>query len=173
DADDVWHPCKIERQLEMMAALNDQGPLDAVYALYRIIDESDHVVGNGPYWSLAGHCLARHIVMHPVGNGSSILVSRMAAVTVGGFDPYYAKIGAGGCEDLDFELKLAARFRIGAVSQYLVGYRTHEGAMSGNPSRMARAMELTIQRHIASNPGLSDRCIRWSLSRLGVYQFFS
>jgi hypothetical protein len=93
-------------------------------------------------------------------------------MAVGGFDPSYAKNDAGGAEDLDFELRIAARYKIAAVPEYLVGYRLHGGNMSANRARMARAMELTLHNGLRLCPNISATCRRWALSRLAAYQFF-
>jgi hypothetical protein len=63
------------------------------------------------------------------GIGSSIQVRRDVAFEVGGFDPTYKDFDAGGAEDLDFELKLVARFPVGVIPEYLVGY-IYEDTMS-------------------------------------------
>jgi glycosyltransferase involved in cell wall biosynthesis len=172
DADDIWHPTKIERQVEVLLASTNATGLAAVYTLYRYIDAQDRVIESGKFWSLAGG-LATHLVTTPVGNGSSILVRRDVALEVGGFDPTYKDFDAGGAEDLDFELKLVARFPVGVIPEYLVGYRVYEDNMSDDKSRMVRAKTAVVERHIRLNPGLSKRCVRWARGELHGYLFFT
>lgn len=162
DADDLWHPTKIALQV---AALEAAEPTwAACYALKRPIDADDFTWRPGSSRRRSGYILAQLLFGRFVGNGSSLLVRRTAALNVGGFDPSYADAGIGGCEDLDFELKLAARYRIAAVPQFLVGYRFHADMMSSNYVRMSHAMIETIRRCLAANPGLPETAARYALA---------
>ena len=160
DADDLWHSTKIALQ---MAALEKTDPTwGACYALQRPIDTADFARRPSSSRHRSGYILAQHLFAKFVGNGSSLLVRRQAAVTVGGFDPSYADAGIGGCEDLDFELKLAARYRIAAVPQFLIGYRIHPGNMSSDQVRMSRAILETVRRCLVANPDLPARARRYA-----------
>ena len=172
DADDLWHPTKIERQVETLGAHVSDSTWGGVYVFHRTINEEDQVTGGGrAIMDCRGYLLARNFVLKFIGNGSSLLVRRDAALAVGGFDPSYAKVGLGGCEDLDFELKLAASYRIEAVRSFLVGYRVYKGNMSSNGGRMAKAMVETIARHSERNPFLSTRVKRWGVGSGHRYAF--
>jgi glycosyltransferase involved in cell wall biosynthesis len=172
DADDLWRPTKLERQMEMLLSSTDRTGLGSVYALPRLIDPEDRVIVSGVFWSEAG-AAATHLVTVPVGNGSSILTRRDLALEVGGFDPTYRDIDAGGAEDLDFELKLAARFPMFVVPEYLVGYRVYFGNMSSDKGRMIRAMTAVVEKHIRLNAGLSKRSINWARGQLYTYCWFN
>lgn len=154
DADDLWHPRKIELQV---AALTKDSADDAAaaYALYRLIDENDRVLGIVDI-VCNGYAFARMLYVDFVGNGSSLLVRRETALAIGGFDP-----SLDSCEDLDFELKLTARHRIVTPPYFLVGYRVYQGNMSSNRLRMARALVATIEHHIGRNPQLP----RWAAAK--------
>lgn len=166
DADDIWHPTKIERQLKVLL----RGQAAAVYALYRLIDVQDRVIESGPFWRTGG-ALPTHLVTWPIGNGSSIMTRRDLALAVGGFDPTYRDLHAGGSEDLDFELKLAARFPISVIPEYLVGYRSYEGNMSSDKDRMARSVTALVEKHIRLNPDLSKKCANWARGNRDNYCF--
>jgi hypothetical protein len=154
DADDLWHPCKIEKQVALLGSLSrDWG---GVYALYSFIDEEDRVMRNGGSRTPHGYIYARHLSFKFIGNGSTLLVRREAIDMIGGFDPSYAAAGIGGCEDLDFELKLFARFKAAAIAERLVGYREYAGNMSSDHSRMARAMTEVVERSIHRGPQLNN-----------------
>lgn len=152
DADDIWHPYKIDEQV--FALLKRGAGWAACYALHRKLDTEDRIKGTGSTLTCSGYIFARHLFAKFVSNGSSLLVYRDAALEVGGFDPSYAAQGLGGCEDLDFELKLAAKYRIVGVPRLLVGYRDYPGNMSSDRLRMARAIVLTVDRHLAAHPEL-------------------
>jgi glycosyltransferase involved in cell wall biosynthesis len=171
DADDLWHPSKVARQLKYVKgrALNDGGA--AVMTYNWPIDAHDRIAGVPfPPTGLELYSLPSHLVIHPVGNGSNILVRRDIALAVGGYDPSYIAIDAGGCEDLDFELALTALYPIGVLREFLVGYRTHDGNMSSNLPRMARAMAEVTRRHIERHPQLPSKSRRWAW---GVAHYYS
>jgi glycosyltransferase involved in cell wall biosynthesis len=153
DADDLWHPTKIERQLASLTAASGEG-IAATYALHRVIDSEDRVVAREHGFICNGYALAQLLYAKFIGNGSSLLVRREAAVAVGGFDPTWAKRGLGGCEDLDFELKLVAKYPISAVPHFLVGYRVYPGNMSSDRLRMGRAIVATVERHLCEHAEL-------------------
>lgn len=136
DADDVWAPTKIEKQMAALAAHGGDGEWAGCYALHRMIDEADRVLGDGAASQERGDFFDEHLIWNPIGNGSNLLVRRDAALAVGGFNPDYAKAGIGGCEDLEFQLKLLRRYKIEVVREYLVGYRLHPGQMSRDIVRM-------------------------------------
>ena len=152
DADDLWHSTKLACQV---AALTHGEGLRAaaVYAPFRVIDEHDRVwtkVDDRP--AFGGYMLARHLYGRAIGNGSSLLVRRSVAVEMGGFDPACDSLG--GCEDWDFEAKIARKYRIAVVRQYLVGYRLHSGNMSSNGLRMSRAVVEVTAKQVRQNPEL-------------------
>ena len=93
DADDLWHPTKIERQVAAMSGSGNGHQPAAVYAFSRIIDRNDRVTGSGQRVLLNGYSFARHLCAKPVGNGSSLLVRRETALAAGGFDPTWAARG--------------------------------------------------------------------------------
>lgn len=159
DADDLWSPNKIELQVAALNSSNNNEAV-AVYTLRRSIDADDRVLGNGNNAGFDGYAFARHLYTMPVGNGSSMLVRREIAAAVGGFDSSFAACGIGGCEDLDFELKIAAEYHMVVIPQYLVGYRMYPGNMSSDRLRMSNALAATIARHIQSHPGLPSFAAR-------------
>lgn len=172
DADDLWHPTKIERQVEALNVHQSDPHWAGVYTFHRTINEEDQVTGNGQTLvDCRGYILARNLVLKFIGNGSNLLVHRDAALAVGGFDPSYAADGIGGCEDLDFELRLAARYRIEAVRSFLVGYRLYKGNMSSDGSRMAKSMIETVARHAKLNPSIAPRAKRWAFGNGYRYSF--
>ncbi|OWV75516.1 glycosyl transferase [Rhizobium sp. R634] len=158
DADDLWHPAKIEKQVGALDRLPDQWA--AVYVLHHFINRDDELNGLGPSFFARGYIYARHLTFKYIGNGSSLLVRRQAALEIGGFDSSYAAAGIGGCEDLDFELRLAARYCIEYVPERLLGYRKYPGNMSSNYVRMASALSEVTRRSLAAGPQLSSYAIR-------------
>jgi glycosyltransferase involved in cell wall biosynthesis len=169
DADDLWHPTKISKQV---STIRDRGLLDGgagVFCFSHSIDQWDRVVFfPQPKPDLRVYSLPSHIAVHPVGNGSSLMLRKEVALEVGGFDESYLGIDAGGCEDLDFELSVVARYPICALPEFLVGYRTYPGNMSSNRERMCRAMAEVTRRH-TRNKRLSVRVRRWAWSNYSKF----
>jgi glycosyltransferase involved in cell wall biosynthesis len=137
DADDLWHPLKLERQLSELARAGNR--FGFCYCSFRRVDSRDRVIGSSPLYTISGSVLAQHALVNFVGNGSAILVRRRALEQVGGFDPSLRDQGLEGVEDFDLQLRLAARYHVAVVPAYLVGYRLHAASMSNNAARMARA----------------------------------
>jgi glycosyltransferase involved in cell wall biosynthesis len=156
DADDIWHPTKIAKQLQVLLA---GGPgMALVYAPFRLIDADGRVLASPHKYGVNGWVIHRHFYSNLVGNGSALLVRRSVLEEFGGFDSWLMQQGAEGCEDLLLQLRIATRYRFGEVSEYLVGYRRLPDNMSSNTEQMIRSGILAVNkalsecRHI---PGLS------------------
>jgi len=156
DADDIWHPTKIAKQLAVLLA---GGPdMALVYAPFRLIDADGRVLASPHKYGVNGWVIHRHFYSNLVGNGSALLVRRSVLEEFGGFDSWLLQQGAEGCEDLLLQLRIAAHYRFGEVSEYLVGYRRLPDNMSSNTEQMIRSGILAVNkalsecRHI---PGLS------------------
>ena len=159
DADDLWHPEKISDQVAALTTRNKDGAA-ASYTLMRIIDINDRVVRNGSGVGYSGYIFARHLFSRPVGNGSSLFLFRELARSLGGFDTSWSQKGLGGCEDLDLELRIAAKHPITAIRRYLIGYRAYQGNMSSNGLALARSVLSTVEYHIHCHPELPPWAIR-------------
>jgi glycosyltransferase involved in cell wall biosynthesis len=172
DADDLWHPTKIERQLR---ALLEQGPdVALVYSPFRVIDGEGNVIASARRQRASGWVLDRHLKTNIVGNGSSILVRKSVLHEFGGFDPWLRQQGAEGCEDLLLQLRIASRYQFCEVPEYLVAYRRHGGSMSADRDRMIRSGMLAIRRALSecAAPARSTRGVlaryEWKRLKLAV-----
>lgn len=152
DADDLWHPDKLRLQIEAMQVPLDGAPPGGSYTLSRRIDAHDRIISKGATLGESGYILLRNMYFRFSGNGSCFLVLRDVALEVGGYDPSWIAHESGGCEDIDFELAVAARYPIVCVQQLLVGYRQVPGAMSSHHRKMARGALGVIQKHLRANP---------------------
>ena len=159
DADDLWHPSKLENQVSALT-VGEGTSAAAAYTRMRIIDWEDRVIRNGGGVVRSGRTLAHHMFARPVGNGSSMMVRREVAHEVGGFDPSQLDRGIGGCEDLDFELKIAARYPMIGIRRYLVGYRSHPANMSSDSLTLARSVLSTMEYHLKLHPELPSWAVR-------------
>lgn len=150
DADDIWHPTKIEKQIGVVNASAQE--LGLIYCFYRTIDAQSRVTGSGPQWVFNGAALQRlayENVLHTV-------FSRATIEVVGGFDEAL-KSG----EDTLMNLRIARYFPIAAVPEYLIGYRIR-------PERMWRSIDLVVeswrsvlQRVVAEGAEIPPHVLRW------------
>lgn len=163
DADDLWHPTKIAKQVAALEEHDD--PIwAACYTFSRDIDRESRVFARGkPPLPARGSFFSEHLVRNHVGNGSNLLVRRDAALEVGGFEPSYAENGAGGCEDRDFQLRILSRFKMDVVEEYLVGYRSYPGNMSSRHGTMARGQIAVIEAFV-SDPRVTPQVRRAALA---------
>lgn len=159
DADDLWHPAKISRQVA--AALRAPEPPGFVYCWFRDLDPEGRVWRDGRPLSVEGPALQRLVCSNFVGNGSAPLFSRAALLAVGGYDERLRQLGAEGCEDLLVQFRLARHHPVAVVPEYLVGYRLTSGAMSGDPDRMSRSWRKALEL-LGPVDQLSRRALRWN-----------
>jgi glycosyltransferase involved in cell wall biosynthesis len=159
DADDLWHPEKLARQV---AALRVAGANTGLVYCWSVgIDENDLIVTPNLCESRAvGHVLARMIECNLPGNASTPLIRRRDLEAVGGYDPSLQAAGAQGTEDWKLYLSLAEITEFALVPRHLVGYRRTVGNMSSNFAAMERSIELLRTWFTAKWPALPRRHLR-------------
>ena len=161
DADDIWNPRKIEKQIAVFANGGDR--IGLVYCYSRNIDEHDVI--SAQEWqqdNARGDVYALLILSNFLRNASSPLIRRAYLQEIGGYDPSLRARGAQGCEDLALYLAVAERWEFDLVPEYLVGYRTGVGRMSGNHLAMARSWEIVIADNRSRHPELPSKLFRWA-----------
>jgi glycosyltransferase involved in cell wall biosynthesis len=158
DADDLWYPTKLERQLER---LEQSGPETAlVYAWCCWIDDHGTVTGSAPPTQLEGRILPEMCLGNVVVSGSNALIRREALIAAGGFDESLRSRGGQGCEDWKLYLLIAERYKIAMVSEYLVGYRFSPGSMSDDFEQMMRSRRLVEAEFVSVHPELARQLAR-------------
>jgi glycosyltransferase involved in cell wall biosynthesis len=160
DADDLWHPTKIAKQVEV--ALASVESLGFVYCWHRLIDDQGIIIGSGPNLAIRGAAFARLAYINVVQNGSALLVAADALREAGGYDPGLRASGAEGCEDVLLQLRIALRWPIGVIPQYLVGYRRHSSRMSGDFDKIVRSWRLVYERISAEGHAIPSEVLRWN-----------
>jgi len=166
DADDLWHPTKVAKQVGCLLAHDANEGWAACYTLFRMVNGDDEALSNGPASGPRGAFFEQHLFDNHVGNGSSLLALREAVLEVGGFDPEHVALGMGGCEDYDLQLKLLRRYKVDVVREYLIGYRIHPRQMSMNLTSMALGRIAVIDKFTAAADVPAD--LR-SKARLAAY----
>ncbi|MBE0593477.1 MAG: hypothetical protein IH616_13860 [Gemmatimonadales bacterium] len=133
-----------------------------VYSPFRAIDADDCVLYSAALCYSEGWVFLQHLYFNFVGNGSALLARTAHVREVGGYDPGLQAGGAQGCEDILLQARLAARYRVGVVPEYLIGYRLGGGRMSAQRERMFRSRELAEARLLAEIPDVPARVRAWS-----------
>lgn len=181
DADDIWLPEKIEKQVRVFAAGEKIGlvhcgavDFDAAGNLL-----SEHLDGMSGAVSRDLLEYRRDVIL---GGGSAAAVTREAFEKVGGFDTNL-RIG----EDWEFYYRVAKNFRVGFVPEILLKYRIHSNnSFAGNASsveRMETDMLLAYDKIFAAadedEKKIKNRCygrihtiIAGSYFRIGQYSKF-
>lgn len=142
DADDLWHPEKIARQVHLIQSSSPQ--VGVIYCWAFEIDEDDCFVPpicDGPV--AAGNVLAEVVAKAGIiTSGANPLIRRHYLERIGGYDSTIEY-----CEDWKLQLSLAEICEFAVVPAHLVAYRRTGGSRSKNAAGSARSME-SISRWI-------------------------
>lgn len=134
DADDIWEPTKLERQIAKFASDPEIG---LVHCGMREFDSRTGetialYLDGGEGWVAEDIALWEKPVI--VGPGGSIIVRRDVFDEVGGFDE---RLKNG--EDWEFCLRVALKYKVGFVAEPLVNYRNHGENATKNIAEMERS----------------------------------
>jgi hypothetical protein len=167
DADDRWHPMKLEREV---ARLEAGGPeMGMVYSWWVAVNEDGGVTGATTPLSIEGDLHECLVWINFVGAASVPIFRRSALDRVGYYDPSLRARGGQGCEDWDLTLRVAEHFEVGVVPAYLTEYRVVVGSMSFNCASMARSYDLVMEAQQRRRPELPERLLRWSRGNFEGY----
>ena len=158
DADDLWAPNKIERQL---AVILDGGmQVGLVYTWWALVDEHNRIRCKIEGGNIAGDVLQQTMMGNFVGHASSPLIRRQALVEAGGFDSGLWDAGVHGCEDLLIYHRIAKRFQFGLVPDHLTGYRVAADRMSSDRPRMFRSFKMVANEMKLGHPECAGKVDR-------------
>lgn len=159
DADDLWHPDKIKKQV---AVMRDRGAqVGLVYCWAREIDERDRVLFDVTPCVFRGNVYTALILRNFLSSGAP-LVRRRCVEEVGGYDATLSSRGATCCEDLKFNLDVAERYNFDLVPEFLLAHRIRAGSMSSDSDAMLRSYKVVIEEVRARHPELPARLFRWA-----------
>jgi len=165
DADDLWEPTKLEKQV---CVLEKKPEVALVYTWVAFIDEAGKHTGRvfkneaeGDVWEK----LTEHNIVEC---GSVAMVRRSCFEAVGLFD---RNLGST-VQDWDMWLRMASKYHFKVVKEPLVYYRQRSTSASRNCEAMARSFQLVIEKAFASAPpelqylknrsyGQANRCLAW------------
>ncbi len=167
DADDVWAPENIARQVEAL----ERSGADFSFARSFIIDEHDRRRDRpvqGPLPSDYVSLLRRNWV----GNGSAAVFRRAALLAINGYDEALRAQDAQGAEDWKVVLQLAAQRPGVAVEHALIGYRQVGDSMSGNLDSMSRSALLVIDEMRRKGPRVAPWNFWHARSTIHIWMFY-
>lgn len=150
DADDLWQPHKLEKQLVAIEAGGAQ--MGLVYSWFAVIDDAGRIISQTNSASEHGNVLRRMCMGNLVGNGSSPLMRRGAIEAAGGYDPGLLAQHAQGCEDLKLYFAIAEHYDFGLVRDHLTGYRWSRANMSADGAQMLRSYDLVMNANALRYP---------------------
>lgn len=157
DADDLWHPTKLAKQVKVLIA----DPAVALACTYvRYIDGRGHVVRDAAPQTMAGKAQCQCLYNGIVGGGSSAVIRRSTLEAVGGYDE-----GLSVWEDLLLHLKVAAAGEIAFIPEYLTGYRLRRDSSSADLERSLASWRMAKKRIEIEFPGVPASVHRWSHAR--------
>ena len=150
DADDLWAPTTIERQVHAFQAGEQDTGLAYCWSVR--IDSQSIITGVWEGSRLGGCVLEPILAGNFVGNGSASMVRRQALIDAEGFDSGLRAAGAEGCEDWLTLCRVAEKYGYACVPEHLIGYRYLPNNMSSNRPRMLRSWLLAHEEMLARQP---------------------
>lgn len=173
DADDIWYPQKLEKQMECMLKADPSVGLVYTWSVY--VDEQGKIIGEyDPHQftkvhSIQGEVYPALIYRNFIGHASVPLIRRSCFEKVGGYNHRLKEQNAQGCEDWDMYLRVAEHYTFQVVPEFLAGYRQVTGSMSDNSLVMAKSYRLVMSDSRKKHPELPEYIYRWSASYFYSY----
>lgn len=167
DADDLWAPDKLARQLEIFRA---SGPeIGLVYCWTAVINQDDMVMNYDSHPSDSGWVFDRMCKGNLIGNGSACLMLKQAILDAGGYDASLRDRKAQGCEDFKLYLRISQTHSFGVMQAYGVGYRHTDGNMSSDIDQMLRSYDIVIDEVAERYP---EKHLELRKGRAGLIDWF-
>jgi glycosyltransferase involved in cell wall biosynthesis len=166
DADDIWYPLKLEKQVQCM--LEGGSQVGIVSSWFVFIDEDGELM-NG--W-VANHTegdVQELLIYHNPIPASIPLIRRAALDKVGFYNQELKQQNAQGLEDWELGLRIAQHYEFRTVPEILIGYRQVTQSMSNDWQQMERSYHLVMDIAKKLYPGISDELYRCSLGSMHYY----
>ena len=146
DADDLWSPTKLEKQVRK---LDNSPAVGLVYSWIALIDETGEMQGKLRKNRASGDVWIDLTIHNIVECGSVALVRRECFDRVGLFDetlPFSCS------EDWDMWLRIAAYYPFELIEEPLVYYRCHTNNLSSRWQAMEESFQIVLKKAFDSAP---------------------
>ena len=162
DADDVWLPLKLEKQVAMMERHPDAA---LCYTGLKLIDVHGNVLGTRPP-PPAKRAFRNTLLIEgpPISVAQTGLVPRRIAKEVGGFDERMSTSA-----DADFACRIARDRPVVPVNEPLVLYRKHPGQMHLDPDLTEHDQRLLFEKFFSDGSLPPDIQRRQRLAYANLY----
>ncbi|MDM7936076.1 MAG: glycosyltransferase family A protein [Cyanobium sp. CZS 48M] len=151
DADDLWHPTKLERHLEQFRA---EPRLGVSFARVEVLTPEGVPTGQVSSSKLRDLRAEDFLSENPTTTTSNWVVRRLVLEEVGGFLESMSY-----SEDLEWLLRVrcCTDWEIAGVPEVLTGYRTSVGGLSGQLARMETGWEQMVEQARRYAPELVEK----------------
>ncbi|MDY6782131.1 MAG: glycosyltransferase [Cyanobacteriota bacterium] len=163
DADDLWTPDKLERQLN---SLQTHPEAAVAYSWTDYIDESGSFVQHGRKISAEGDVYSELLTNNFIENGSNVLVRKSALDEVGNFETSLPPAA-----DWDMWLRLAKCYPFVVVRAPQVLYRVSSSSSSSNLVKQETQCLRVIDRAFEASPNLPLSLKK--RSRANIYKYLA
>ncbi len=162
DADDLWHPMKLEKQVDIL----DKNPeVGLVYSWVASVDERGNIKGKIRKNYAEGNVWHKIIEHNIIECGSNPMIRRICFEKLGNFDPKIAY-----AQGWQMWLKIAACYHFKVIKEPLVYYRAHSGNYSKKWQLMEPNYQLIIEDVFTSVPSnlqtFKNRCYSFAYLRI-------
>ena len=167
DADDIWYPEKLEKQVQCM--LEAEPSVGLVYAWSVLINEDGLPTWGYHYADEEGEVYTDLLYRNFIGNASAPLIRHACFEQIGYYNCKLKEHNAQGLEDWDLYLRIAECYRFRVVPKFLVGYRQVFGSMAFNGRSMEKSFYLVMADVRQRHPEISDNIYRQATSNHYFY----
>lgn len=144
DADDLWQPTKLEKQV---SRLDNNSEVGLVYTWTLLIDEDGKPINIKYTFTDEGNVWQKILVGDIVCSGSSAMVRRCCFEVSGMFDPDLSPAA-----DFDMWTRIAKHYQFSVIKEFLLLYRRSSSGMSRNHLKMIKDLDLTFAKRFQSVP---------------------
>ncbi|XGV98162.1 MAG: glycosyltransferase family 2 protein [Leptolyngbya sp. BL-A-14] len=160
DADDLWEPSKLEKQVQYLDSHADVGMVSTKVVE---IDEKGEVLAEVKVPETEKISLEDLLLSNPILCGSTPLVRHECFDKVGVFDPSLSSAA-----DWDMWIRIALRYSVSAVTEALVKYRRHSTSMSRDCTKMAFDVERIVEKGRSLIPFYQHSLLRKAYSAFAL-----